>query len=180
LCYFYRVPTRVFIVLFLSLFLSLNQEGFSQIKLLNAKVVSAKDSSLLVGVHVVNMNTLNATNSYSDGTFLMPYQAGDTIRLTSIGYEDKFIYTDKIFIPDAIEITIFMNTRAYKLDPVDVNPYGTKEEFADEFKKKSSDEEDVEIYEGYDGPVSTEEVATDLNAHISLGSPISFFIRSLQ
>ena len=149
------------------------QEVSGQIKLLKAKVVSSKDSSILIGVHVVDLNSQYATNSFSDGTFLLPYTQNDTIRLTSIGFEDKYIYTNTLFIPDAIEITIFMTEKVYSLKEVDVSIYSDKEEFAEDFKNQEVTTEAVESY-GYEKPKSIDEVDTDLNAHIPLGSPISF------
>jgi len=164
---------RLSSILILFVFLGLGNEANAQIKLLSAKIISKSDSSALIGVHVVNMNTLNATNSYSDGTFLMPFTQGDTIRLSSIGFEDKFIFTGTLLLPDAIEITIFMNHKVYELDPAKVSTYRNKDEFADEFKDRDIESTPEEGYK-YDGPKELEDVDTDLNAHVSLGSPITF------
>ena len=158
----------------LLLFLGFAHSGSSQIKLLKAKIISTKDSSRLAGVHVVNNNTAHATHSYTDGTFILPYRQGDTIELSSIGFKDKLIFTQNLFIPDAIEITVFMEPEVYVLNPVNVNPFGSKEEFADEFKTKDIESKEVEIFEYKDQPKTLEDVPTDLNAHISLGSPITF------
>lgn len=150
----------------------ISTHGFSQIKLLKAKVVSAKDSSTLVGVHVVNLNTKTATNTFSDGVFILPYIQNDSIKLSSIGYQDKVIFTNALFIPDAIEITIFMQEQVYKLKEFDVSVYPSKDAFAEDFKNQETGPELTSYKAGK--PASLEEVETDLNAHISLGHPISF------
>ena len=164
------IAFRKIFVLVIGIALSLTTQA--QIKLLKAKVVSSKDSSTLVGVHVVNLNTLTATNTYSDGVFLIPYVQNDTIKLTSIGYEDKVIFTNTLFIPDAIEITIFMHEKIYKLKEIDVSVYPSKESFAEDFKNQETGPE-LKTY-GTGKPQSLEEVETDLNAHVPLGSPITF------
>lgn len=155
------------------IFAFISFQGNAQIKLLSAQILSSKDSSALVGVHIVNMNTLNATNSYSDGTFLMPFKQGDTIRLSSIGYADKFIYTESLLIPDAIQVTIFMDVQVYNLKEVDVQMYQSKEEFAEDFKDREIESQEAEVFK-YEKPTKVEDVETDLNAHIPLGSPITF------
>lgn len=171
--------SRLSSVLLLFVLLGFNTTGEAQIKLLSAKIISKSDSTALVGVHVVNLNTLNATNSYSDGTFLMPFTQGDTIRLSSIGFEDKYIYTGTFLLPDAIEITIFMNSKVYELDPAGVSTYRSKEEFADEFSNKEIESTPTEGYK-YEGPKDLEDVDTDLNAKVPLGSPITFLYNKLS
>jgi hypothetical protein len=161
---------RILVVLGLSL-------GFvfqlpAQIKLLSARLVSVKDTTAVVGAHVVNMQTLNATYSYSDGSFLMPFTQGDTIRISSIGFEDKYILTEKLLIPDAVQITIMLRAKTYEIPGVDVSMYSSKEEFEEDFKNQEVTSKD-EVFK-YDGPRDLEDVGTDLNAHVSLGSPISF------
>lgn len=171
--YFCTVPfwNRITLVLLLSILGS--TEAISQIKLLRAKVVSSKDSTVLAGVYVANLSTKTATNTFSDGTFLLPYVQNDTIQLHSIGYEDKLIYTNTLFIPDAIEITIFMQPKVYKLKEIDVSIYPDKESFADDFKDQEISAPEIKTY-GAGKPETLEDVETDLNAHIPLGSPITF------
>ncbi|MBD81603.1 MAG: hypothetical protein CL840_21975 [Crocinitomicaceae bacterium] len=164
---------RLFLALLVLVFSGFNMEVSAQIKLLSAKILSHSDSSALIGAHIVNLNTLNATNSYSDGTFLMPFEHGDTIRLSYVGYKDKFIYTGSLLLPDAIEITIYMKKEVIVLDPATVSTFRSKEEFADEFANKDIESKPQEVFT-YDGPEKLEDVETDLNAHVPLGSPITF------
>lgn len=151
----------------------------AQIKLINAQILSKVDSNVVVGAHVVNMNTMNATYTYSDGTFLLPYTHGDTIRISHIEFEDKYIFTQHILIPDAIQITIMLNKATYSLDQVDVQIYTDKEAFADDFKNREVESEAVEVFK-YEGPEKLEDVGTDLNAHVPLGSPVSFLYNTFS
>ncbi len=144
-----------------------------QTKILNAQVISKKDSTSLVGVHVVNMNSNQATNTISDGFFSIPYQAGDTIVLTSIGFNDHFLYTGLFWIPHGQLITIYMSERVYSLPGVDVNQYSSKEEFKEDFtNRKPSQPIDNEMFQ-YKKASDLEDVETDLNAKVTLRSPIS-------
>lgn len=160
------------VVFFLIAFLSFFQSQ-AQIKLLSAQVLGQKDSLAVIGAHVVNMNTFNATYTYSDGSFLIPFTQGDTIRISSLNYEDKYIFTKDFLIPDAIQITIFLKDTTYVIEGVQVNMYQNKDEFAEEFKNREVETSAEQVFK-YEGPAKLEDVNTDLNAHIPLGSPISF------
>lgn len=164
---------RIFPFLVTALFIMSSGQITAQIKLINAQIVSKKDSNVVVGAHVVNMNTMNATYTYSDGTFLLPYTQGDTIRISHIEFEDKYIYTSDMLIPDAIQITIMLQKATYNLNQVDVQIYSDKEAFADDFKNREVETEAVEVFK-YEGPEKLEDVGTDLNAHVPLGSPVTF------
>ncbi|MGB0404457.1 MAG: hypothetical protein ACPGEG_10195 [Salibacteraceae bacterium] len=164
---------RIFPFLVTTLFIMSSGQVTAQIKLINAQIVSKKDSNVVVGAHVVNMNTMNATYTYSDGTFLLPYTQGDTIRISHIEFEDKYIYTSDMLIPDAIQITIMLQKATYNLNQVDVQIYSDKEAFADDFKNREVETEAVEVFK-YEGPEKLEDVGTDLNAHVPLGSPVTF------
>jgi hypothetical protein len=145
----------------------------AQVKLLQGRIYSAKDTTLLAGIHIVNLNTRVATNSFLDGSFLIPYRVGDTLRLTSIGFQDKIIATHFVYIPDAVEVKIFMKEAIYQLPEVDISIYRSKEDFEKAMlQRELSLEEDQRIF--YQKAQSIEEVNTDLNAHVSLGSPVGF------
>ena len=161
------------ILILVSVFIGFGSAVQAQVKLISAKIISNEDSSVIIGAHIVNMNTFNATNSYSDGTFLMPFTQGDTLRLSHISFKDKFIYTGKLLIPDAIEITIFMEKAFVILDTASISMYRSKKEFAEEFANKEIESESESVFK-YEGPQDLEDVDTDLNAHVSLGSPITF------
>lgn len=161
---------QVFIISILSFF---SVSVFAQTKLLIGEVVAKKDSSKLVGVHVVNISSNKATNSISDGTFSMPYKNGDTIILTSIGYKDHKLFTEMFWVPSGQIITIFMSEQVYNLPSFDVNQYNTKEEFKEDFINQATVKPiNAELFE-YKKPSKLEDVDTDLNAHIPITSPIS-------
>ncbi|MAZ36832.1 MAG: hypothetical protein CL842_05210 [Crocinitomicaceae bacterium] len=148
---------------------------FAQSKLLIGEIVSKKDSAKLIGVHVVNINSNKATNSTADGSFTIPYQNGDTLILTSIGYKDHILYTSMFWLPSGKAITIYMSERVYNLPGYDVNQYSTKEEFKEDFINQTPIEPiNSELFE-YKKPSKLEDVETDLNAHIPITSPISLF-----
>lgn len=162
---------RHLIILLFSFVLSAS--AIAQVKLLQGRVYSAADSTVLPGVHIANLNSKLATNSFLDGTFLLPYQVGDSIRLSSIGYEDKVIATHFVFIPNAIEVKIFMREKVYQLPEVDISIYRTREDFERAMLERELQlEDDQRIF--YQEAQKIEDVHTDLNAHVSLGSPVSF------
>lgn len=115
----------------------------------------------------------------ADGTFSMPYINGDTIILTSIGYKDHRLYTGMFWIPSGQIISIYMSEKVYDLPGYDVNQYSSKEEFKEDFIGQEPVKPiNSEIFE-YKKPSKLEDVDTDLNAHISLNSPISFIYNKI-
>lgn len=166
---------KAYIQLFIFLILSiLSVSAYSQSKLLIGEVISKKDSTKLFGVHVVNISSNKATNSISDGSFSMPYQNGDTIILTSIGYKNHKLFTGMFWIASDQSIIIYMSPQVYDLPSFDVNQYNTKEEFKEDFINQTPVKPiNPELFE-YKKPSKLEDVDTDLNAHIPLNSPISF------
>ena len=87
-----RFPMLILVSVFIG-FVSALQ---AQVKLISAKIISNEDSSVITSAHIVNMNTFNATNSYSDGTFLMPFTQGDTLRLSHISFKGQIYLYWKI------------------------------------------------------------------------------------
>jgi hypothetical protein len=59
---------------------------------------------------------------------------------------DKFIYTGELLIPDAIEITIFLNKALIVLDTASVSMYRYKKDFADEFANKEIESKPEEVF----------------------------------
>lgn len=171
---------NVFKIIILSLLTyGLSFSAQAQSKLLIGEIISKKDSSRLPGVHVVNISSNQATNSLGDGTFSLPYKNGDTIILTSIGYNNHFLYTGLFWIPSGQKINIFMSEKVYSLPGVDVNQYSSKEEFREEFNNQKPPEAiDDELFK-YQGPSKLEDVDTDLNAHIPISSPFSFLYNKI-
>ncbi len=151
----------------------LSASSYAQKKLLNGQIISKKDSSYLVAVHVLNTSTNQATNSASDGFFTMPYTPGDTIVLTSIGYNDHYLYTGTFWIPSGQMISIYMTERVYSLPGFDVNQYSSKQAFKEDFTNQQPAKPIINELFQYDEPSELEDVPTDLNAHIPLGSPIT-------
>lgn len=150
------------------------QKGISQIQYLNAKVITRSDSSILKGVHIINLNSKKATNTDEFGTFHMPFKYGDTIKLTSIGFYDQYIFTKDIILPERLLVSIVMTEQVYDLEGVVVNPYNSKQEFDDEFMQQAPIILPNDDLFDYQPPSELKEVSTDLNAKIVISSPISF------
>lgn len=98
----------------------------------------------VMAAHVMNLTDSLATISSPDGTFRVPVHAGDSLVFTSIGYHTKaVIISNEILEMDFVEVR--MVQREYQLGEVEVNPFGTKEQFRQKFMELEVDDGTIEI-----------------------------------
>lgn len=101
-------------------------------------------------VHILNLTDSLATISNSDGAFKIPAHLGDSIVFTSIGYFSESIIVNTEHLA-ADYIVVKLASRGYQLSEVEVNPFGTKEQFKERFMALEVDDGTIEIV-GVKGP----------------------------
>ena len=125
--------------------------GFGQSRILLGgalkNLVTLED---IPNAHVMNITDSLATISSLEGTFKIPVHLGDSLVFTSIGYHSKgLVITEKEFAADFIEVNLVQ--REYQLGEVEVNPFGTKEQFRQKFMELEVDDGSIKIV-GIQGP----------------------------
>ncbi|MBI1287766.1 MAG: hypothetical protein GC178_09325 [Flavobacteriales bacterium] len=101
-------------------------------------------SAPVPAVHVLNLTDSLATITSPEGAFKVPVDLGDSLVFSSIGYHSKaLIITQKEMEADYIEVRL--SPRDYQLLEVEVNPFGTKEQFRDRFMDLETDDGTVKI-----------------------------------
>jgi len=82
--------------------------------------------------HIINMDGNTATISDTLGTFDLKIEPGDSLMITSIGYETTYYqYTGKW--QKAVFSSIPMKEKAYAISQVEVTPWGTYRQFKNKF-----------------------------------------------
>ncbi len=77
------------------------------IKNLKGRILNVKDKKPLQSAHVFNLNSTEGTITNSDGEFLIPAQANDTIHISYIGYQSiKLKVTKDLLKGNELEIAI--------------------------------------------------------------------------
>ncbi len=91
-------------------------------KELNGKIVDVKTKAPLQSAHVVNLNTVEGTTTNSDGFFIIPAKANDTIYISYIGYQSiKLKITNDLLKGNELEIAI--HQKAVNIDEVTVKAH---------------------------------------------------------
>lgn len=129
-------------------------------------------------VHVLNLTDSLATITSPEGAFRIPVHLGDSLVFTSIGYATKgIIITEKELEPDYIIVKLVQ--RSYELGEVEVNPFGTKDQFRERFIELEVDDGKIEIA-GVKGPsknrrtIPITEDANEIKKAKHMLSPASF------
>lgn len=135
-------------------------------------------------VHVLNLTDSLATITSPEGAFRIPVHLGDSLVFTSIGYATKaIIITEKELEPDYIEVKLVQ--RSYELGEVEVNPFGTKDQFRERFIELEVDDGTIEII-GVKGPsknrrtIPITEDANEIKKAKHMLSPASFLYGNLS
>lgn len=138
----------------------------------------------VAAVHVLNLTDSLATISSPDGIFKVPAHAGDSIVFTCIGYFAKALIVSQEEL-DAGLVELHMSPRAYEISEVEVNPFGTKEQFRDRFMDLEVDDGTVHIV-GIKAPpkdprtIPVTEDANEIKKAKYLLSPASFLYGNLS
>ncbi|MBP9150751.1 MAG: hypothetical protein KBF73_00565 [Flavobacteriales bacterium] len=146
---FFAKPMRS--LLFVTLLVLQASFGIAQDRILLGGVLKNHlTGEAIPNVHVMNLTDSLATISSLEGAFKIPVHLGDSLVFTSIGYHSKaLIVTAKEFGADFIEVR--MVQREYQLGEVEVNPFGSKEQFRQKFMELEVDDGTIEIV-GIQGP----------------------------
>lgn len=162
-----------------------------------ATVGKAQDRVLLAGilrnqltsepvaaVHVLNLTDSLATISSPDGIFKVPVHVGDSLVFSCIGYFAKALIVSQKEV-DAGIIELQLSPRAYEMSEVEVNPFGTKEQFRDRFMELEVDDGTVHVV-GIKAPpkdprtIPVTEDANEIKKAKYMLSPASFIYGNLS
>lgn len=118
------------------LLLSLSQLVYSQKKDSTihffGNLYSAKSFKPIKYAHIININNNRATISDTLGNFDIRLRPGDSLRISSIGYQQKFYqYTGEW--ENIVFERISLKERVYEISEVKITPWGTYEEFKNRF-----------------------------------------------
>lgn len=138
----------------------------------------------VAAAHVLNLTDSLATISSPEGLFKIPVHVGDSLVFSSIGYSHKaLIVGEQEALAELIQVK--MVQRDYQLGEVEVNPFGTKEQFRDRFMELDVDDGTVEIV-GIKAPpkdprtIPVTEDANEIRKAKYLMSPASFIYGNLS
>jgi hypothetical protein len=82
--------------------------------------------------HIININNNRATISDTLGNFDIRLNPGDSLKISSIGYRQKFYQYTGEWKNDVFE-SIPLKERIYEISEVEITPWGTYEEFKERF-----------------------------------------------
>lgn len=82
--------------------------------------------------HIINISGNNATISDSLGTFDLKIEPGDSLMITSIGYQTTY-YQYKDSLQKVVFRSIAMDEQVYAISGVEVTPWGTYRDFKRKF-----------------------------------------------
>ncbi len=138
----------------------------------------------VAAAHVLNLTDSLATITSPEGAFKLPAKVGDSLIFSSIGYAHKaIIVSEEQLLSDFIQVK--MVQRDYQLGEVEVNPFGTKEQFRDRFMELEVDDGTVEIV-GIKAPpknprtIPVTEDANEIKKAKYMLSPASFIYGNLS
>jgi len=138
----------------------------------------------VAAAHVLNLTDSLATITSPEGAFKIPINLGDSLIFSSIGYNHKaLIITEKEALSDFIHIKMIQ--RDYELGEVEVNPFGTKDQFRERFMELEVDDGTVEVI-GIKGPskdrrtIPVTEDADEIKKAKYMLSPASFIYGNLS
>ena len=159
-------------VLLYSLTLSVSAQNADSTITLYGKLYDSKDYAPVEFAHVINMNRAGATITDSSGFFQLRIQAGDTLFISCIGYEDARLSIPK-YNP-VIFKSIPMNKRTYEISSVEIRPWKTYEDFKKKFMSLKIDDprEDVHPLLWQDMPTKP---LDPVPHHPTIMNPVSFF-----
>ena len=99
---------------------------------LDGRIVNREDMSSMYLVHIMNLDQGTGTISKIDGRFKIWAEIGDTILLSSVGYEKKKIIVSKSILEYENGVLISMLPQAIQMDEVVIQGK-TFAQFRDEF-----------------------------------------------
>lgn len=138
------MPIRTFFVTFLLLIVSLSAEA--QIRDTTAIVVRGElrdemDQPIPNAI-IINRSTKKGSFGKPNGSFELKCQRGDTLAITSLGYQTRYItYTDSVGSTD-FRLKLYLDTRTYMLSEVEVFAPRDLEQIQEDILKLGYNEKD--------------------------------------
>lgn len=140
-------------------------------ELMMGKVISSINKTPVTYAMIINVSS--KANAYTDslGYYSIPVKLGDTLLISRIGFHQKEI---RIFETSSIKIfnTIELEERAYELNTVNINSFGTYEQFKYKVLNTEVPEEN-RINPSITKAFSNKVVVLEPQARIPLGSPVT-------
>lgn len=123
-----KISCLVFLLVLLGLKVSAQNVGIDH-QLLRARLINEDDHSSVFNARIINKNRVIGVYSDSIGIFFVPATVNDTLYITSLGFYPKEIkVTDSMFNQISTPL-ITLDERVYELKQVEINPFGTYEQF---------------------------------------------------
>jgi hypothetical protein len=138
------MPIRTFFATFLLLVVSLSAEA--QIRDTTAIVVRGElrdemDQPIPNAI-IINRSTKKGSFGKPNGSFELKCQRGDTLAITSLGYQTRYItYTDSVGSTD-FRLKLYLDTRTYMLSEVEVFAPRDLEQIQEDILKLGYNEKD--------------------------------------
>lgn len=120
----------LFLIFFIALspFQHLQAQGNMPVVQISGMVVTGEQAEPISGVHIYIPKAGRGTATNSDGMFIMPVMAGDSLIVSCVGYKKRFYRVPK----DKIEnysVVIELKDESTMLPIVEIFPYPTEELF---------------------------------------------------
>lgn len=135
-------------------------------------------------VHVLNLTDSLATITSPEGVFKVPAKVADSLIFSCIGYHTKAMIVTALDL-DAEFVEVRLTPRDYMLSEVEVNPFGTKDQFRTRFMELEVDDGTVDIVGIQKPPKDPREIpvtedANEIKKAKYLLSPASFIYGNLS
>ncbi|MCP4459388.1 MAG: carboxypeptidase-like regulatory domain-containing protein [Cytophagales bacterium] len=139
-------------IILLILFITFILDGFSQRKMITGRVVDQVEKEI-PSVHIRNLTIGKITVSNESGNFKMPANEGDTLRLTSVGFEELIAIVSYDWFERATELVMIEGT--IELEELTISSIPSIEEFKERVLQYKPVDSTQFWYFGVDKPVLT-------------------------
>lgn len=174
----FRTATIISILLF---FGSLRAQESGMV---SGLLLDAISGAPVAAAHVINFSDSMATISSIEGMFRLPASVGDSIIVSCIGYAPGAMVVDRELLET--EVTVLnMTPRQYMLAEVEINPFGTRDQFRQNFMDLTVDDGVIDII-GVQRPsrnprtIPVTEDADEIKKAKYMMSPASFLYGNLS
>ena len=105
--------------------------------------VNAADGTPVPFVNIYDLRTHRGTAAAIDGSFSFTVLQGDSIKFSSIGFQDVYLYADSTIPKEPFKI--FFKKATYNLKPITVNPFMNDEAFRKAFMGIGADSNAIKL-----------------------------------
>lgn len=140
-CFFVAMIKALFPILLLLVSGSLSAQERG---LVRGLLLDAVSGGPVPSAHVINFSDSMATISSSEGMFKVTASVGDSIIVSCIGYAPGAMVVDSELLN--AEVTVLnMTPRQYMLAEVEINPFGTRDQFRQNFMDLTVDDGVIDV-----------------------------------